>query len=146
MSTEMVETNADVRRHELLADVAEQIAKRLIKKHSMDPEAAGDIGNDMADFLSEHWKGQNIYITADAPFKLSQRDVRIYSRMRRGNAHEIAKEEGISYVRVYQIYKRCLAAARSRTQPALFEDPDLEDEVKLSTGEKTSESSQTASE
>ena len=121
MSLQMVETSADVRRHELLADVAEQSAQMLMAKHGLAEEVACDIGNGMADFLSEHWKGQNIYMNSDAQFKLNKRDLQIYERMRRGNAHELAKEFGMSYVRVYQIYKRCLAIARSRTQPELFE-------------------------
>lgn len=122
MSNELVETNADIRRHELLADVAEQTARSLIKR-GIEEDKACDIGNELADFFSEHWNGQNIYMVADSQFKLSKRDQEIYRRMQRGNAHELAKEFGLSYVRVYQIYKRCLAVARSRRQPGLFEDP-----------------------
>lgn len=136
MSTSMVKTNADVRRHELLADVAEQTATRLIEKHNMPEDVACDIGNDLADFLSEHWKGQNVYMNADAQFKLSKRDLEIYRRMERGNAHELAKEFELSYVRVYQIYRRCLAIARSRTQPSLFEASEMAGSDKLSTDEK----------
>lgn len=136
MSLKLVETNADMRRHELLADVAEQTAKRLIEKHGVAEEAACDIGNDLADFFSQHWNGQNVYMVADTAFKLSKRDQLIYQRMERGNAHELAKEFGLSYVRVYQIYRRCLAIARSRSQPGLFEDPTDGAEVKLSTGSK----------
>lgn len=131
MSTEMVKTGADIRRHELLADIAEQTAMRLISVHGMDEGKACDVGNDLADFLSEHWKGQNVYMIADAQFKLSKRDLQIYQRMERGNAHELAKEFGVSYVRIYQIYRRCLALARRRIQPALFDDP-----AELSTGSK----------
>jgi Mor family transcriptional regulator len=120
MSTALVETNADIRRHELLADVAEQTAKRLIEKHSLDEDLACDVGNDLADFLSTHWNGQNVYMVADSQFKLSKRDLEIYKRMERGNAHDLAREFGLSYVRVYQIYKRCLTAARARRQPELF--------------------------
>lgn len=136
MSTELVETNADIRRHELLADVAEKTALRLIATHGLDEEKACDIGNDLADFLSENWRGQNIYMNSDAQFKLSKRDQQIYQRMQRGNAHELAKEFNISYVRVYQIYKRCLVIARNRTQPSLFEEPGTDPEAKLSTGKK----------
>lgn len=136
MSTKMVETNADMRRHELLGDVAEKTAQRLIEIHGMEEEKACDIGNDLADFLSTHWNGQNIYMNADAQFKLSKRDQQIYQRMQRGNAHELAKEFGLSYVRVYQIYKRCLTIARSRNQPSLFADPGTGAEIKLSTGSK----------
>lgn len=135
MSTEHGENNAHARRHQLLAEVAEKSAIRLIEVHGMDPEKACDIGNDLADFLSQNWRGQNIYINADAQFHLSKRDQEIYMRMGRGNAYDLAKEFGISYVRVYQIYKRCLAVARSRTQPSLFEEPTAP-EARLSTGQK----------
>ena len=135
MNAGLIETNADIRRHELLADMAEQTARNLIK-HGISEEKACDIGNELADFFSEHWNGQNIYMVADSQFKLSKRDHDIYQRMQRGNAHELAKEFGISYVRVYQIYKRCLAIARSRRQPGLFEDPVMDAEIKLSTGLK----------
>jgi Mor family transcriptional regulator len=69
-------------------------------------------------------------MVADAKFKMSKRDLKIFQQMERGNAHELAREHDISYVRVYQIYKRCLAAARARRQPSLFESPLAE----LSTG------------
>lgn len=139
MSIDLAETNADKRRHELLADVAEKTALRLIKTHGLDEEKACDIGNDLADFLSENWRGQNIYMNADAQFKLSKRDQLIYQRMQRGNAHELAREFNISYVRVYQIYKRCLAIARSRKQPSLFEEPGSGPEARLSTAQKVGE-------
>ena len=138
MSTQLVETNTDIRRHELLADVAEQTATQLIQKHGVSEDTAIDIGNHLADFFSQHWKGQNIYMNGDTQFKLSKRDMQIYQRMQRGNAHEIAKEFGISYVRVYQIYKRVLAAARAKNQPQLFADQQQEAK-KLSTGQKASE-------
>ena len=103
MSTEPGETNAHARRHQLLAEVAEKSAIRLIEVHGMDAEKACDIGNDLADFLSQNWRGQNIYINSDSQFHLSKRDHEIYMRMERGNAYDLAKEFGISYVRVYQI-------------------------------------------
>lgn len=121
--TELAETGAELRRHDLLADVAEVSAHYLIEKHGMVPEAAAEIGNHLADFLAEHWKGQNIYMVGDRGFKLSKRDLEIYRRMERGNASELAAEFNISYVRVYQIYKRVLDEARRRNQPDLF--PEL---------------------
>jgi Mor family transcriptional regulator len=132
MTTDMVTSVPDHRRHELLADVAEQAALQLIRKHGIAEDVAVDLGNHLADFLSDHWHGQNVYMIADAKFKLSKRDMQIYERLQRGNAHELAKEFNISYVRVHQIYKRCLVAMRKRVQPALFADEPEE----LSTGSK----------
>lgn len=121
------DTPANARRHELLADVAEHTARRLMEKHGVAEEIAVDVGNDLADLLADVWKGQNIYIVGDQQFKLSQRDWEIFRRMERGNAHDLAKEYGISYVRVHQIYRRCLAEFRARTQGGLFDAaPDVE--------------------
>ena len=136
MSLDMVESGADVRRHELFADLAEQVARRIIEKHKLGDDIGIDVGNDIADFVGEHWKGQNIYINADSQFKLTKRDIEIFNRFGRGNAQELAREFGISYVRVYQIYKRCLTAARKRNQPTLFADPGEQPETDLSTTKK----------
>lgn len=114
------ETNADRRRHELLLDVAEAVAQFVIDKKLMESDPAMELGNHLADFLADHWKGQKIYMVGDRDFKLSKRDLEIYRRMERGNANELAAEYDISCVRVYQIYKRCLAEARGRRQNDLF--------------------------
>ena len=134
MSTNLAETNADIRRHELLADLAEQAAKFALEKLKISDDEAFEFGNHMADFVCTHWNGQNIYMVSDAQYKLSKRDLQIYERLQRGNAHELAKEFGISYVRVYQIYSRCLAAARTKRQPQLFGSPETAPKSELSTG------------
>eukprot|EP00456_Euglypha_rotunda_P049525 TRINITY_DN39733_c0_g1_i6.p1 TRINITY_DN39733_c0_g1~~TRINITY_DN39733_c0_g1_i6.p1 ORF type:complete len:168 (+),score=28.00 TRINITY_DN39733_c0_g1_i6:136-639(+) len=123
------ETSGEIRRHELYADMAEQLAREMIDKHGIDAERAIDIGNALADFLATHWKGQNVYMVSDREHRLSQRDWEIYRRMRRGNANELAAEYGISYVRVHQIHRRCLAEARRRVQPDLFGQKAVENEV-----------------
>lgn len=111
------------RRHELLAAVAEHTAQRLVEKHKLPLDQAADIGNDLADWMAEYFGGQSVYFVKDEGFRLNARDRMIFERMARGNAHELAAELGISYVRVYQIHRRCLAEARRRLQPQLFPDP-----------------------
>lgn len=114
------ETATEARRHELLADVAEHIAQRLIEKHGVE-EAAFDVGNSLADFLADHWKGQDIYMPGDQAFKPNAR-LGDLSPIRARNSDELAREHGISKVRVHQIYKRCLVEYRARTQNSLFSD------------------------
>ena len=110
----------DARRHELLADLAERTATRLIEKCGLEEEFACDIGNHVADFLADHWKGQTLYLPSDQAYRLNQRDWEIFQRMERGNANDLAKEYGISKVRVHQVFKRCLLAYRAASQPDLF--------------------------
>ena len=100
------------RRHELLQGLAEHMAVHMGKKYQTPNEQAMEIGNYLADCLVDHWKGQTIYIPSDSSYKRSARDIEICERMERGNAHEIAAEFGLSYVRVYQINARYLAEKR----------------------------------
>lgn len=116
------------RRHDLLASIAERTALRLVEVHGMREEQAADVGNDLADWVAEHYGGQSIYFVKDEGFKLNARDRYIYERMARGNAQDLAAELGLSFVRVYQIYRRCLAAARAQRQPQLFTDEVQPDE------------------
>lgn len=101
-----IENKTQIRRNNLLEDVAETIAGKLIKELKIPEEKAADIGNALADFLADHWKKQTIYIPEDWRYKTRERDQEIYEEMTRGNANEIAAKFGISAVRVYQIYRR----------------------------------------
>lgn len=148
MTTKLAKTNAEILRHELMADLAEHSAAFALKNLAgklITEEVAIDFGNDLADFLATHWHGQSIYFGRDIQHMLSKRDMMIFERMQRGNAGELAKELGISHVRVYQIYKRCLASARAKRQPQLFEASDVAAPAELSTGEKPMYKSKTAS-
>lgn len=106
------------RRSELFQDIAENVANELIKVCQVQDKQAAEIGNKLADFLSQHWKGQTIYIPSDYKYKNSARDEEICARMSRGNAYELAAEYGISFVRVYSIYARHLAEKRQQLQEA----------------------------
>lgn len=112
MNVEMGKNASDARRNELFADMAEQAAKHLMAKHAFNQDMAVDVGNNLAEFVFSHWNGQSIYISS--AHKISKRDLEIYQRMGRGKAEDIAKDYGISFVRVYQIYKRVNAAFRAK--------------------------------
>ncbi|MBI2770036.1 MAG: hypothetical protein HYX47_10460 [Burkholderiales bacterium] len=121
-------TGPEARRHELLADIAERIAQRLIEKHGMEQDAACNVGNDLADFLADKWKGQTFYFPADQSYRLNQRDWIIFQRMERGEAPELALEFGLTTVRIHQIYKRALLEFRARNQHTLFPADSLVDD------------------
>lgn len=113
-----VMNKSGARRSELFQDIAENVASELIKSCQLPDKQAADIGNKLSDFLIQHWKGQTIYIPSDYKYKNSARDEEICARMSRGNAYELAAEYGISYVRVYQIYRRHLEEKRQQLQEA----------------------------
>lgn len=123
----LFDTPTHARRHELLADVAERTAHTLMQKHGVSEEVAVDVGNSLADYLATHWKGQNIYIVADQRFRLSTRDWEIFRPMERGNAPDLAREFDISTVRVHQVFRRCLAEFRAKSQGGLFDQVDVAD-------------------
>lgn len=110
------QNKADARRSELLQEVAEVTGLELIKAHGIPEEKAQDVGNAIADFLADHWKGQTIYIPGAWRYKCLERDWEIHKRMARGNSNELAAEYGVSQVRIYQIYKRCQLQLRQQRE------------------------------
>lgn len=124
----------DAKRHELLADVAETMAVKLVKVAGLTTEQAAQMGNELADFLSDHWKGQTVYFVGDLTFKLAARDMEIFQAVERGNADDIGRKYGISGMRVYQINQRVLKALRAKMQDDLFAGDNLNQVQELSTG------------
>ncbi len=114
------------RRQELLAGFSEHAAQHLIDKHGLTLETAGDIGNELADWLMAHYGGQYVYFSKEPDSGHSERDREIFASMRRGNANELAAKYGLSFVRIYQIYQRMVREMRRNTEPQLFgaEEPE----------------------
>ncbi|TDK66011.1 Mor transcription activator family protein [Sapientia aquatica] len=71
------------KRHELLSDLASHGTAILIE-HGIDDAVADQVATAIADFLAQHWGGQNITIPKDYHFKLSNRDMVIYQEFARG--------------------------------------------------------------
>ena len=121
-------TGLDIRRHDLFQDLAEIVAAELIKEHTVPEKKACEIGNALADFIATHWNGQMMYFTADGKYKSNKRDWEIFNKLKRGNAHELAKEYGLSFVRVYQIARRCRSQLQQRAQAKLLDESTLEND------------------
>jgi Mor family transcriptional regulator len=107
------------RRQELLENLAEHVALRLVEKHALSPETAADIGNDLADWASDHYGGQYIYFGKGQTNEFSVRDLEIYNSLERGNANELAAKHGVSAVRIYQIAARVREQLRQQNEPQL---------------------------
>lgn len=120
MSLQDLVNAATARRHAFLSETAETLAHFAVEHLGLSEDDAAAMGNRLAEFICTQWSKQSIYFPADEAFKNSPRDWEIFMAMERGNAPEIARQHGLTVVRVYQIYKRCRAEMQRRTQPDLF--------------------------
>lgn len=93
------------KRHELLSDIADHIAK-VVVEHGVAPAIAVQAGAAAADHLSQAWAGSTICIPKDHRFKLTQRDVEILSKFRGNNHHALAVEYNLTENAIYKLLKR----------------------------------------
>lgn len=104
---------------ELLADLADQVSIKLVEHH-IEINRAADIGLAVAEFVRTHWGGQPIYIPSGAPNLISDRYVQIFEKCNGRNHRQLAREYGISVVRVYQIVKQVTQEMMAKRQGGLF--------------------------
>ena len=77
------------KRNKFLEEVA-TVTARLLADYDVKPEAADLLGAAVADYLSDHWGGQNITVPKDYRRKLCAREVEIY-RQFNGDYAALAK-------------------------------------------------------
>jgi Mor family transcriptional regulator len=82
------------KRNELLDDVA-SVTARLLTEHDVQPAAAELLGAAVADYLADHWGGQNLTVPKDYKRKLCAREVEIY-RSFNGDYAGLAKAHGMT--------------------------------------------------
>lgn len=104
---------------ELLADLADQVAGKLVE-HQIEINKAAEIGLAVAEYIRIHWGGQPIYIPLQAPNQIADRYVEIWNKCNGRNHRQIAREYGISVVRVYQIVKQVTQEMVAKRQGGLF--------------------------
>lgn len=108
-------------RHELLADVAEQVASVLVEFNIMADEAE-QCGSAIADHLASHWGGQHITIPMDYAWKLSARDLQIWEKFNGTNHAELAREFKVTTNAIYRIIKRTKRGALAHLQVDIFDE------------------------
>lgn len=86
----------------LLADLADQISLKMIGRN-IDAKSAAETGLEVAEFIRIHWGGQSVYIPSGAPNATKDRYEEIFNKFNGVNHSQLAREYGISTVRVYQI-------------------------------------------
>jgi Mor family transcriptional regulator len=111
----------EVVRLELLSDI-EAHATEIIKDHGIAQEIAEQAGVAIADFLADHWGGQNVSFPKDYQYKLASRDLQIYRRFNGSNYHTLVKETGMTERGLRKLLDRVHRREQNRLQPRLFDD------------------------
>ena len=106
-------------RHEFLDDIVDHIST-ILKENSVEEVQAEATALDVANYLANHWGGQNFSFPKDYTFKISQRDLNIFEEVNRDNMHEVARKYGISVNAVYRALKRIRPLAIAKSQPDMF--------------------------
>lgn len=106
-------------RHELLSDVAHYTAD-ILRAHGVDDDVAKQAGCALSNHLAEHWGGQVLSFPKDYLYKLSQRDLKIYSEFDGSNHSDLARKYDVSVRAIYKIIKRARTRVVERNQPGLF--------------------------
>ena len=94
-----------VRRHELLADVADRAAC-ILKGCGMGEQEAQDAGDAIADDLADNWGGQFITVPKDMKYRHARRAQQIHDEFNGTNHAELATKRGLSVNAIYKILNR----------------------------------------
>lgn len=110
------------KRAELYEDIVGQTTKVLVEV-GVEAKGAELAANMLADYLADHWGGQNFCFPKDHLRKLSQRELEIYERYKQGNHGDLAREFGLTERGVYKILARVRERLRrnAKGHPQLFE-------------------------
>jgi len=104
---------------ELLADLADQVAARLVD-NGVEIERAADIGLAIAEHVRTNWSGQSLYLPKGVQYDITRRDLEIFERFNGTNHEPLAREYNLTVMRIYQIVKAVRAEMIRKRQGSLF--------------------------
>ena len=111
---------------DLLADLAAQVAAVLVEMLGLAGDVAEHAGNEAADHIATHWRGQHIYVPKEVSKKALSRHLQIYAEFNGRNYSELARKYDISLTWMYKIIKMTREAEMRRRQHRLpFDEPAL---------------------
>ncbi|MCY1404462.1 Mor transcription activator family protein [compost metagenome] len=105
---------------ELLAGLAEIVAKVVKEVLSASDELAEAVGVEVAEQMARMWGGQLIYIPKDVQSRAATLHQNIYDDWTGHNQRALAQKYGVSLPHVYTVIKRVHARVVGRNQPDLF--------------------------
>ena len=109
---------------ELMADLADNVAKVLLEQLEISQDEAKSIGIEVANTISFNWGGINIYIPMGFYLHLSNRDLKIYREFDGTNCRELSKKYKLSMQRIYRIIKKVREEEFKRRQMSFIDGFD----------------------
>jgi Mor family transcriptional regulator len=108
---------------EVLADIAREIHSRLMDHPMVKLEhaIAAEVALGVAEHVRKNIGGVATYIPRGIGYDLSVRDREMFQKFNGTNYHELAREYGLTEMRVRQIMDHVLRIERAKRQQTLFE-------------------------
>ena len=119
----MTKSAMSIKRHELLTHIASMATNDAID-FGLSKDAALQLGDCIANTLSELFGGQNITIPRDYIFKLNQRDLQIYDEFKGTNYAELSQKYSMTERGIRKVIDRVHKRVMKHKQPALFDFND----------------------
>lgn len=105
---------------ELLSDIADKAAA-LLRDEGLPAERAYAIAFRIAEYIRTDWGGAAPYLPKGLAYQLSRRDAEIFDKFNGHNHQELAREYGLTTVRIYQIVGIMRERAFRQRQQQLFD-------------------------
>lgn len=121
---ELPNSRMAMRRQELFDDIDKHISQ-LLRDMGIVSDIADQASTAVADFLAQHWEGQNMTIPKDFRYKVAMRDLEIYRshyRSHKGDFFLTARQWGMSDRGVRKVIGRVTRRIMAQTQGRLFDE------------------------
>lgn len=102
-----------------LAQSTVVVSLQLQARFGVEPAAADEMARDIVHDICAECGPAYIYVPKDGSFELSKRDREIFEKYKGYNLHSLAREYGVSHVRIRQIHAKMLAEEKAKRQAVL---------------------------
>ncbi|OCG02945.1 Mor transcription activator family protein [Gilliamella sp. wkB112] len=109
-----------IKRHELLTHISLSVAREAMD-YGLSDDIAAQLGDNIANTISELFGGQNLTFPRDFIFKLNQRDLQIYNAFKGNNYAELSQKYNMTERGIRKVIDRVHKRIIKEKQPALFD-------------------------
>lgn len=106
-------TRALLKRHELLAELQDVVARQLTDMGAT-PDAAALVAAFLVDYLSTYWAGQVVSFPKDALYKLTLKELEVLELFQGDNYDQLARQFGMTPRGMRKLISRINARIRAQ--------------------------------